>query len=708
MSANIQGAAIQAGPNDKTKANAPVAVLRTWRPTGSRVLSLLANAVIAAGVVWVVLLIAPGITTTSDLSILVTTVVLAAVSTLLRPLLVAMAALMSPVGAMLIGLFAQAALTYLAISIAPGVSVSSFWWALFAAWLTATLTALIAWVGDADEADALIALTLRSSARERNLPRPDARPGVLIVQIDGLSAPLLNWLIVAGNLPTLSRWVRDGSHRLVEWHTGIPSTTPASQAGILHGGARHVPAFRWYEKQSGRLVVTNRPADAAYVETLLSDGAGLLSGGGASISNVFSGDAESAALTFSRVSRRNKASRGSAIFLVSPNGFSRALVLTLGEMVKELFQARKQRRRDIQPRISRAGSYVALRAATNVLLRELNTVLIAEQMGRGAPVIYCDYVDYDEIAHHAGPTRPESLAALTGLDRVIGRLERLAREGPNPYEIVLISDHGQSQGATFRQRYGASLDDVARGLMSGPISSSTHDERVEEWGPINALLTEFTAQNGVGSAMARRGLRDRWPAEDVNNGSSDGHSPADVEARPDLLVVASGNLAMLYLPRFPGRLTLERMTELHPDLVAGLAKHPGIGFVVVETNTRGPVAIGIAGLRTLRDNTVIGHDPLAPYGEQIAADLLEHSGRDHVGDIVVCSLLEDGTDEVAAFEELVGCHGGAGGAQTQAVLLHPASWALSDPQLTSSDQLHRQLVRWLEIYGRRSSAKDDS
>ena len=146
----------------------------------------------------------------------------------------------------------------------------------------------------------------------------------------------------------------------------------------------------------------------------MSDGAGLLSGGGASISNVFSGDAESAVLTFSRVSRRNQTSRGSATFLVSPNGFSRALVLTIGEMVKELYQARRQRRRDVQPRISRAGSYVALRAATNVLLRELNTVLIAEQMGRGAPAIYCDFVDYDEVAHHAGPTRPESLAALAG------------------------------------------------------------------------------------------------------------------------------------------------------------------------------------------------------------------------------------------------------------------------------------------------------
>ena len=132
--------------------------------------------------------------------------------------------------------------------------------------------------------------------------------------------------------------------------------------------------------------------------------------------------------------------------------------------------------------------------------------------------------------------------------------------------------------------------------------------------------------------------------------------------------------------------------SLHPDLVAGLAKHPGIGFVVVETDARGPVVVSDAGLRVLRDGTVEGDDPLARYGTQIAADLLEHSGRDHVGDIVVCSLLEDSTGEVAAFEELVGCHGGAGGAQTRAMLAHPAEWSPPDGELTSSNQVHEQLV----------------
>ena len=181
------------------------------------------------------------------------------------------------------------------------------------------------------------------------------------------------------------------------------------------------------------------------------------------------------------------------------------------------------------------------------------------------------------------------------------------------------------------------------------------------------MLTEFTSKSAVGSALSRRSLRTHWAVE----------GDAARTSRPRAARPARGRVGQ------PGACSTSRAipagspssssTELHPDLVTGLAAHPGIGFVVVETERARPgrhQRVGVAGAAaTARSRAT---DPLARYGEQIAVDLLEHSARDHVGDIVVCSLLEDGTDEVAAFEELVGCHGGAGGAQTRAVLLHPA------------------------------------
>ena len=117
-------------------------------------------------------------------------------------------------------------------------------------------------------------------------------------------------------------------------------------------------------------------------------------------------------------------------FFASPFVLARAVSLSVGEIVKELYQARRQRVRDVVPRISRAGWYVVLRGVTNVLLRDLNTSLVAEALVRGDPTVYVDLVDYDEVAHHAGPTRPESLRSLEGLDRVLGTLEQVVEVAP--------------------------------------------------------------------------------------------------------------------------------------------------------------------------------------------------------------------------------------------------------------------------------------
>jgi hypothetical protein len=124
-----------------------------------------------------------------------------------------------------------------------------------------------------------------------------------------------------------------------------------------------------------------------------------------------------------------------SLYFMDPAAFIRTVVLSVGEFLKELVEARRQRIQDIQPRVHRGTTFAFLRAATNVVLRDLNTTFVVRSMSLAAPVIYTDLVDYDEIAHHAGPERMESLRALTGVDRVVARLAGTA--------CVLILDHGQ-------------------------------------------------------------------------------------------------------------------------------------------------------------------------------------------------------------------------------------------------------------------------
>lgn len=665
-----------------------VRLLRDWRLTVAWAKSLLRSGATSFVVLAVTFWLVPGVRASGGSWALVElVVVLALVGVMMRLVLLGVAVVVGGVGVLVLGAVLQAVVMFAALRIADGVSVDDFADAWLASWVAAVLSALVNWLADASSDDVFLGQALRQMARSQGA-RPATEPGVLIVQLDGLSAPLLSWAVKAGNLPNLGRWVRTGTHALVPWHTGMPATTPASQAGILHGDEASVPAFRWYEKDTRRVVVTNRPRDAAELEQRISDGRGLLADGGASISNVFSGDAPTSLLTFSNASLPGRSARGYLAFVASPYGFARALVLSVGEMLKEVQQGRRQRFRNVYPRVPRTWSYVVLRAVTNVLLRDLNVSLIAEQMSRGTPVIFCDFVDYDEVAHHAGPLRPESMQALEGLDRVLGTLQRLAEVAARRYDIVVLSDHGQSQGATFRQRYGEPVEDVVARFVRGDWQTAV-DRPDEDWGRANALLTGVSS-SGTAGAVVRKCLPEPPPGRPVD----------------PVVTVSSGNLAMIYLAEHAGRVDEETIDEVYPELIGGLAGHPGIGFVVVHSRADGPVAIGAAGRHRLRDGHVDGVDPLLGFGRRAARDLLAHQGVAHVGDLVLVSRVDQGTDEVAAFEELVGSHGGIGGWQTEAVLVHPAGWPLRDPTMVGPAAVHRQLVDWLADRGLRTPERD--
>ncbi|MFI5708038.1 alkaline phosphatase family protein [Kribbella sp. NPDC051620] len=626
-------------------------------------------------------------------------VILAVIGLIVRWILAGIAVLIGSVGVLIGGLLSQFAVVYLGVTIDPGVHLHGGpEAALVVSIVMSSVSAFVGWIAYAGSDDAYVSEVMRVVRRRAR--RIDAAPktGMLIIQIDGLSAPLLNWMVMSGNLPHLGGWIREGRHSMVEWHTGVPATTPASQAGILHGGSGQIPAFRWYEKETGRIMVTNRARDAAEIEARMSTGRGLLADGGASISNNWSGDAPKSELVFSRAALPDGRSRGYVRFFSSPQGAARGLVLCFAEMVKELHQARRQRVRNLVPRVNRGGSYIFLRAISNVLLRDLNVSLITDELVKGTPAIYCDFVDYDEVAHHAGPTRPESLQTLEGLDRVLGALQRIIDILPHSYEIVVLSDHGQSQGSTFLQRYGRTLTQVVDDLVDTTKEPVAATGRSEGWGPVNAFLTELTMRTSMGGKVTRKALHGKAVRGEVELGPADCEPP--IAADEQMIVTASGNLALIYLARTPGRVPLEEIELLHPRLIPGLATHPGVGFVVVETLAEGPIAIGRAGVHVLRSGRIEGADPLEPYGPQAAASMLRQAEMPHNGDIVVISRLDEYTREVAAFEELVGCHGGIGGWQTEAVLVHPRRWAVDEPPV-GSDAIHRLLISWLDQLGQR-------
>ena len=610
-----------------------------------------------------------------------------------RPLLARLAARIGWLAVVLVGLVGQALLVYAAIWIVPDIN-ATFWSAFWASWIVAVIATAAAWLGSVGTDDSFTASLLRRRVASKPVADPEV-DGVVFVQLDGVAFPVLRWAIQAGRVQTLRRWVTSGDYVLQEWTAQLPCTTPASQLGILHGTVAGVPAFRWYDRELGRVLIANRPADAAVIEQRATTGDGLLADDGLALGNLFTGDAPRAMLTMSKLGggRGSEATRQTfAWFLTNPNGFTRGLVRTVAEIMKERWQADRQTRLDILPRIHRGWTFAALRAATNVLQRDLNTAVIAEEMRKGTRSIYVDYVDYDEIAHHAGMFRPESLAALDGLDRVLGTLERLAAHAARRYHIVVLSDHGQSQGQSFQDRFGADLGEVCTKLMDEKVV--TLDAPAEDWGRVESLAGDLSGAGLSGRAASRAAAVSR---RHIDQG-------AETLTSTDLTVLGSGNLGMLYV-HSPVRLTLEDLYERWPKLIPGLCAHEGVGFIAGVDSSGVPWAIGANGRIRLDTGEVAEEDPLRPYRSHAARVLRRAVVMPEAPDLYVNSRVEDVTLDIAAFEPLVGAHGGLGGWQDRAVLLTPRALAhvLPTEHIEGADRLHAVLVAMLRAVGQRKA-----
>jgi uncharacterized membrane protein YvlD (DUF360 family) len=591
--------------------------------------------------------------------------------------------------AQVLGIVVQSAAIVVLGRVLPGIHVGDTAAAVWGAVLLTVLNSLFAeLVAVSDDDSYYSVLVRRLVAREFRRPT-NPIPGLLVVQVDGLSLPVLQQAIRAGRAPVLGRLVRSGESALHPWRAMLPPTTPASQAGILHGNNDGIVGFRWYEKATSKLLVANHPEDAAEIVRRISDGRGLLADDGAGIGNLVTGDAPRSYLTMAtiRESASEHDERRMRGFFVTTVNYIRLLVLLVGEVAKELYQAERQRGWSVEPRMHRDLHFAIERAATNVALRTVSTALVIEEMYGGAPTIYVDYTGYDAIAHHCGPERVEALDALEGIDRAIGSLLKAARYSGRAYRTVVLSDHGQSLGASFQQRCGQSLEAAIAEQLPDTMTVVGTTDSVESAGYGRRIAAEFGRGSGLGPLVARRlpsGLR-------RSMGAARGGADAPP---PDVVVASSGNLAHVYFTGDPDQMTSDAIERRHPGLIGALARHPGIGAVIGRSADGRAQLIEATGPVDLAAAATTGSDRLADYGPRAVEALQRLAGFSTAGDLILLGAVDRVTGEVTGFEELVGSHGGLGGRQTEPFILCPASLELADDPPIGAPALYRQLVAW--------------
>ncbi len=627
--------------------------------------------VVTALALWLLAAIVPGFSIESGWDALLAGFVVGVGNAIIWP---AMAFLVVPLSVLTLGLGAivlNVVFVGWLLDLLPGVEIDGFWPSLWVVVGLVIVTTAISSLFALDDIGWVDQRVARQARRRSNGAIVTDMPGIVFIQLDGVAHAVLRRALRSGDVPNLHRWIRDGSHVLDKWETGWSSQTGVSQCGILHGSTVDMPAFRWIDKSTGDVFVSNQPKYAARIERAHSDGNGLLAYQGSSYGNLFSGDAERAVLTMSGAGKRKEGRTGAGYFgyFSRPGQATRTLIAAIGEIARERVAAGRQRRRGVEPRVERDWEYALLRTFTTVIMRDVCVQGVVNDMCEGRATIYIDMLGYDEVAHHSGPERVDALAVLRDLDRQVGRIERTTKWTPRPYMIVVLSDHGQTQGATFEQRTGHTLEALVAELCGSAESGDSDAE----------------AGHTESSAWLRHARHDEGGNKAV---------AADVP-----IVMGSGSLGLISIPGQSRRLTREEIDARYPRLIPALAAHPEIGFVLVRQSGGTSVVLGNRGSLDLTTGVVTGEDPLEPFGPRAREQVAEVDSYATAADLMINSRYDAELQEVAAFEEQVSSHGGLGGPQTHPFLLYPAGLTAPAEPIFSSPAMHKVLKGWLSEIG---------
>ncbi len=519
--------------------------------------------------------------------------------------------------------------------------------------------------------------------------------GLIVLQIDGLSYRSVKRAIQRGKMPYLSAMLKRRRFVIRKWFSGLPSQTSAVQAGMFYGDSSDIPGFRWYDKTAKRLVTSSNASDMKALDDRFESAETPLLKNGTVINSLLHGGAAKRILTVSAFSEKAlKQHRGSledfAIFSLHPYLYTRTFLLMIWDFIVDRVETTMDLIRRKKPRLTRSIKFSLFRAIVNTFIRESTTYFLMEDIVRGVPVIYANYLGYDMVSHYGGPNSWDALNTLTGIDRQIKKISRrIAKKSRKHYDMVVLSDHGQTRSESFRSLYGKSLREAIEEHLDVPLSEfSGHPA---ELGYFNTLLRELRmVEEAYGTRSIRSGRRTLERLQ-----SKIGEDQPD-EEHEGIVVCASGNLAHVYFTERPDRVTTEYLIKKHPTLLEYLISHPGIGFLITTNDEGEHLMMARQGVRRLRAGVVEGVDPAALFAnghevDLIVRTLIRLSQYPNSGDLIINGNMMTG-GAVVTFEEQRGTHGGLGGDQTEPFVIVPRRFHGLNTPVQNPAQMHKFLT----------------
>ncbi len=474
------------------------------------------------------------------------------------------------------------------------------------------------------------------------------KPGLLLIQVDGLARSQLEKALDQGRMPFLRHLIRRNGYELHTFYPGLPSTTPAVQAELFYGARSTVPAFCFLDRRQQSLSIMFTPACAKEREAACAAKATGLLEGGSSWSNIYTGGAGQAESHFCIATNglgdmwRTGKIRNIFVFsLLQLPALLRILALLAVEFGAAWRAALRGIRHGRRPGLE--FSMILSRVFIATGLRELIRIGGKVDVARGLPIVHVNFVGYDEHAHRRGPGSRFALRSLRAIDRAIKGLWREAQKSTRrDYSVWIYSDHGQEHARSFALEFPGGVERIVREIY----------DAVRATAPVPAAATKPSRPEPEGPRAWHHRQGTQTPSYFVSS--------------PDqpFVLAAMGPVGHLYLKEPLG----DAATRTLAERLVRDGRIPGVLLRSPDGTLTWLHARGATRIPDDVPNLLSAHPPAVRA--EIAQDLAFWLEHPHSGDLVLIGWSP--WDSPWTFAPESGAHGGIGPEETRGFALLPA------------------------------------
>lgn len=478
------------------------------------------------------------------------------------------------------------------------------------------------------------------------------KPGLIIIQIDGLSHTQLQRAMNNGNVPFLKKLKASEHYRLHSLYSGLPSSTPAVQGELFYGVKTAVPTFSFMDKETRDIHRMYEPASSLEVEKQLQQQGEPLLKGGSAYCNIYAGGAEEphfCASSFGWGGLLRAANPFVLGFFLITNIASliRTLILFFIELLLAIVDGISGfiHGRDLIKELK----FIPTRVTISILLRELVTIGTKIDIARGLPIIHLNLIGYDEQAHRRGPSSRFAHWSLKGIDGVVKRIWNAAHHSKRRhYDIWVYSDHGQEDVLPYPKLHKIEIEEAISKVFKTKVSDKI--KSAESHG-IQSHRARYLGGNKIQKLFSTY-------IDLINN--SELNSP---------VITAMGPLGQVYSP-------YELSKHERDDIAKQLVTEAKVPLVLVKEKQNQAIAWMQDQCFSLPQDRTHVFGVNHPFLDELTNDMLRICHHKYAGDFIICGWHSGVPCQTFRLEN--GSHAGPGENETHAFALLPGDTLLPE------------------------------